>query len=294
MVGTAVVVNAVGRLGAQTVSIPCIDRGAHGGPCRPWHDAVMALTPDLAAQVDSYARKDLPGDEDQLAWHVAYFDFLQDDPALQARVGEEFFTARYLYKLWEGLRLQESWAGSAQVRLQVLQYASIYEACLHHLLFVRLRAEPEMRVLLWREGLKRQSVPSDMHSDMRRVHANRDIIPAVVGPMKRDDNNVRFSEKVDVAVVMELIAEPLGEELKAIYTARNSIHLHAEVRRETAWDLANGVLAYRRMQPFCEQLRYAVAKRFPTTRAAGASADGDTVSGEAVAATDRDAPSGGA
>lgn len=95
--------------------------------------------------VDGYARADLDGDLDQ---HIAKFDFLADDPDLQQRVGEEYFTARYLYKLWEGLRVDETWANRAQVQLQVQQYASIYEACIHHVLFNECADEPVVRGLL--------------------------------------------------------------------------------------------------------------------------------------------------
>ena len=87
----------------------------------------MPFPEPLAEEVDRYARSDLAGD---LNWHIEKFSFLAGDVALQRRVGEEFFTARYLYKLLEGLHLSDQWAVAAQARLQVLQYASIYEACL--------------------------------------------------------------------------------------------------------------------------------------------------------------------
>jgi hypothetical protein len=98
----------------------------------------------MAQEVDRYAQSDLPGD---LIWHVGQFSFLTDDPRLQSRMGEEFFTARYLYKLLEGVHLEDQWAVSAQARLQVLQYASIYEACLHHVLFELSRHDPRVQQL---------------------------------------------------------------------------------------------------------------------------------------------------
>jgi hypothetical protein len=104
----------------------------------------MPFSESLAQEVDLYARSDLAGD---LNWHIEQFTFLADDAALQRRVGEEFFTARYLYKLLEGLRLSDLWAVSAQARLQVLQYASIYEACLHHVLFVISKDDPRVQEL---------------------------------------------------------------------------------------------------------------------------------------------------
>src|SRR5689334_25398059 len=88
----------------------------------------MPFPDSLAQQVDLYARSDLQGNVD---WHIGQFSFLADDAALQRRVGEEFFTARSIYKIPAGLHLDDQWAVAAQARLQVHQYASIDEPCLH-------------------------------------------------------------------------------------------------------------------------------------------------------------------
>lgn len=91
----------------------------------------MAFAEEIKKSVDEYARKHI-ADED---WHKSFFDFI-DDPKLANRLGEEFLAARYIYKLLEGLEADE-WLQRAQIRLQILSYASIYEAALHHLLFVK-------------------------------------------------------------------------------------------------------------------------------------------------------------
>jgi len=83
----------------------------------------MPFSNEVQRSVDEYARADLDGG---LSDHVSFFSFLKGDAELQQRVGEEFFSARYIYKLMEGLRIEEDWAKRAQVQLQVQQYASIY------------------------------------------------------------------------------------------------------------------------------------------------------------------------
>lgn len=79
------------------------------------------------------------------AWHLSFFGFI-DDPALSKRLGEEFIATRYLYKLLEGMEA-DNWLLRSQIRLQVLSYASIYEASIHHILFDNLADEPKVIAL---------------------------------------------------------------------------------------------------------------------------------------------------
>jgi hypothetical protein len=119
----------------------------------------MPFDDETQRSVDAYARQDLAGD---LNDHIDFFSFLKEDPDLMRRVGEEYFTARYLYKLLEGLRIADTWARRTQVQLQVQQYASIYEACLHHLLFTLCKDRPEVTELLGYYTLRNWSINKDL------------------------------------------------------------------------------------------------------------------------------------
>ena len=92
----------------------------------------MSFPPDVKAAVEEYARAHLPPD----SWYTQFFDFVADAD-LARRLAEEFKAARTVYKLFRGLDAVD-WMQRAEVRIQVLQYASIYEAVLHHILFDRL------------------------------------------------------------------------------------------------------------------------------------------------------------
>src|SRR5579859_5598883 len=131
----------------------------------------MPFDPAIASAVDGYARQDLDGDPSN---HIEFFSFLTDDPELMRRLGEEYYSARYIYKLLEGLRIEDSWARRAQVQLQVQQYASIYEACIHHLLFVRCADRPEVKALLERPTLKPYSVNQGLRDKLAAVQAPQD------------------------------------------------------------------------------------------------------------------------
>jgi hypothetical protein len=212
---------------------------------------------DLTTQqsVDAYARQDLAGDQDD---HIQFFSFLGEDPELMRRVGEEYFSARYIYKLLEGLRIEDSWARRAQVQLQVQQYASIYEACLHHLLFERCKDREEVQVLLSIPTLKNWSVNGDLQQRLDRASASlgRKIVAAVEGTVRLSDTKVRFDSKARAAVNIGIIDEGLAGELIEFYAARNMIHIHAALRRSAdwEWEIEFARQAYRRLLKFKGQV----------------------------------------
>ena len=220
------------------------------------------------ADVHQYATGDLDGG---LERHVENFAFLDCDPELRQRVGEEYFSARYLYKLFEGLRVQEGWARRAQVQLQVQQYASIYEACLHHLLFQHCRRTPEVRSLLASVTYGSWDVPRELTARMDAAlmkaacDAGDEVVVRVKRPAVTDSSKVRFDRKVATAVGLGMVSRQLGDELVAFYTTRNMIHIHAELRKgkDWQWEVEFARDAYRRLQPFTEQLN-AWRHRVPT------------------------------
>ncbi len=215
----------------------------------------MPFDAEIAVAVDQYALADLPGG---IEWHVEFFDFLGDDPALQHRLGQEFFAARYMYKVLEGMRDQAEWAKDLQVRYQVLQYASIYEAALHHLLLSTLSGTVPGRRLRRRYQLKRYSIPPDLQSEFERLsnatHDGKRIVPAFRAETRIRDGEIRFKAKVAGAVALGLLDETLGKDIKDIYTARNAIHIHAELKRGRLWEINLSRKAYRRMRPFRRQV----------------------------------------
>lgn len=220
----------------------------------------MPLPEPTRSQTVEYARNDLPGD---LAWHVGYFDFI-DDPNLRDRLGQEFYAARYLYKLWEGLRIDEPWARQAQIQLQVQQYASIYEASIHHLLFVEACNEPVVNRLSQYTALVERKLPGHIVDRIRRLDADdaEEIVGAVYAARRAQESKIRFDSKVNAAVDLGMLSARLGREIAGYYTARNYIHIHAELRQDDfEWQIAFARDAYRRLKPFKEQVSAWLAMR---------------------------------
>jgi hypothetical protein len=207
------------------------------------------LKPELRNVFDRYARDDLPGGVEK---HIAFFSFLREDPDLMRRVGEEYFSARYLYKLWEALQIDEDWARRAQVQLQVQQYASIYEACIHHLLFQMNSEAPEVRALLTIKTLKKWSLSEARVALMEDLNdLGRPIVGAVVAELSQGEEKVRFDSKIYVAVKLGILSTELGKELIEFYQARNLIHIHAELKKsDWTWQLDFAKRAYWRLTKF--------------------------------------------
>jgi hypothetical protein len=215
----------------------------------------MPFDPAIASAVDNYARQNLDGD---LSNHVEFFSFLADDPGLMRRLGEEYYSARYIYKLLEGLRIEDEWALRAQVQLQVQQYASIYEACLHHLLFVRCADRPEVKAILQLPTLKKYSVSQELRNELGSVQAphGRKVVAAVEAVISLNETKVRFDSKARAARAIGIIDDDLTTELIEFYSARNMIHIHAELKREAdwSWEIDFARQAYWRLLKFKKQV----------------------------------------
>jgi hypothetical protein len=215
----------------------------------------MPFDENTKNEVDRYARADLDGD---LRQHIEFFSFLSDNPDLQRRVGEEYFSARYIYKLLEGLRNIDEWARRAQVQLQVQQYASIYEACLHHLLFVTCRDRKEVMALTEVPTLKAWSVRQDLQRKLQEISVSlgRNVVAAVEATIHLEETKVRFDSKARAAVKIGMIDDNLGDELIDFYATRNMIHIHAELKRgaDWNWELKYSGQAYWRLKKFKQQI----------------------------------------
>jgi hypothetical protein len=217
----------------------------------------MALEPKLQSTVDSYARKDLHDEE----WHKRYFDFVGDQK-LADRLREEFYATRYVYKLLEGMTVTGT-LQRAEIRTQILAYASIYEAVLHHVLFVLCPSSPEVEALSFIDKRNDISIPPASLSNLSEllVHNGHPIIPTYVVRKPRDITKLRFDQKAICACSLGFITAVLRDELIGLYEARNAIHIHAEIKKNTNYHLDLSRRAYRRMILFKRQVSSELASR---------------------------------
>ena len=188
-------------------------------------------------------------------WHQSEFDFITDT-TLRDRLADEFISARYIYKMLEGMKADD-WLLQAQIRIQILSYASIYEAVIHHLLFEDFKKRSEVVGLTEFNMKKVISIPAKKLAQLESAleHDGKSIIPTYEGTGRTDVTKVRFDKKAECAFQLGLIEEWLKDELVEIYEARNAIHIHAEIRKSLDYQLELSKTAYRRMRPFVDQIR---------------------------------------
>lgn len=219
----------------------------------------MAFEQSVKDQITQYITAHVANE----AWHVSYFDFI-GEANLAKRLGEEFISTRYIYKLLEGLGAND-WMLRAQIRNQVLSYASIYEAVIHHILFNALSTEPLVIALTEFPTKKEISIPPATMARFEKYidHDGKKIIPTYEAIGRTDESKVRFDKKAECAASLGLIEPRLKDEIIEFYEARNAIHIHAEIRKSFKYQIDLSKRAYRRMQPFKDQIMAWLANRAP-------------------------------
>ena len=197
-----------------------------------------------------YVTRDL-ADE---SWHIDFFRFISDEKLAQ-RLGEEFISTRCMYKILEGLAVTK-WMLRAQVRQQVMSYASIYEAVIHHLLFNVFSTDVNVIALKQQMGRNDVSIPAEKLTILQAhlSHGGKPIYVTQDAFKKVKITSIRFDKKAECARAIGLIDQSIMDELIEFYEARNAIHIHAEMRKSLKYQIDLSVRAYKRMEPFKSQI----------------------------------------
>ena len=209
----------------------------------------MAFDKDIKEKIHEYTQAHLADDD----WHLDYFSYLGDTD-LSRRLGEEFVATRYLYKFLEGMEAG-GWLHRSQIKIQILSYASIYEAAIHHILFDLISSDTRVKSLMEFPQKIKISIPTASQTALQQHlgHDGKKIIPTYEGIGRTSNTKVRFDRKAECACELGLIDSKLKDELIQIYEARNAIHIHAEIRKSLDYHLDISKTAYRRMKIFKEQ-----------------------------------------
>ncbi len=206
----------------------------------------MSLEKTLRDQIHLYCSKDLPGD---LNWHIQQFVFI-DDIELRERLGRAFYAARYMSKLMEALYVQDNELHSF-IKFQVMQYASIYEAVITHLLWNKFKDHKEVVTLQTHKAYK----PVCALANLTTIkYGDEQIYTCVYKDEKTPKNSIPFSDKVDCCVRIGFIDAAYAEDIKNIYTLRNLAHIETEAKKQIELEIEHAKLGYWRMQPFLDTI----------------------------------------
>jgi hypothetical protein len=208
----------------------------------------MAFPEGLKNEVTEYMNKHHPNKE----WWEQYFDIhFVSDTDLAQRLVQEMMAIRTVYQLLEGLRAKNELLRT-QTKIQIITYASIYEAILHHVVFkTDLSKTTEVKNLMSMEKYVKRSLPLP-HQNL--VHNGEVIYTMARVPATRDERYIKFEEILSVAKDLALIDNDLHTDLLELYNLRNAIHIHAEIAKGVNYQLEISKKAHKQLKPFKRQI----------------------------------------
>lgn len=164
----------------------------------------VTIPREYAVTIIDYCNKDLvpndnfdPKTEYHSNWFENQFSFVSDQD-LKKQLGMAFYQARFIYKLMSALRLPR-FKHYGIVKFQIIQYASICEAVITHLVKERFFFQ-------------------------LRLHLKNS--PSEKGKKKRSKlRNPNLRDYIDVAIAQGLISSATGDGIKGLYQVRNNVHL---------------------------------------------------------------------
>jgi len=213
----------------------------------------MPLSDSIRQEIHEYCVRDLQGD---VQWHIDKFDFVESEE-LRNRLGRAFYSARYIYKLMEATFVKGDELHPF-VKVQIIQYASIYEAVVTYLLWEKFNEHEEVIKLQTHKSYR----PVSALGSLTKMEYDGDkIFTCVYKDAKTPKNSIPFKEKVDCAVRIGFIKECYSEDIKRIYELRNLTHLETEARKEIEIEIEQAKNGYWRLDPFLRDINEYLSSR---------------------------------
>jgi len=222
----------------------------------------MPFTEQIQSAITEYIDKHT-GDAN---FYSEYFWFISDAD-LRTRLEEEFKSARYIYKLLEGMQAKD-WLLAAEVRVQILLYASIYEAVLHHVLLQDYASSEAVKRITTYESRKRINISGAIEKKIKDTYSPAGAVAVYQLELAAvDERKIIFEDKATAALELGLIDKAIHEVIVKVYSLRNAIHLHAELRRNIAYEIDAARDAYWHLQGFCKRIAEKMIKDGKVTQA---------------------------
>lgn len=212
----------------------------------------MPITDTMRETIYAYCKHDLPGD---LQWHVNQFSFVSNGE-LQKRLGRAFYAARFISKLMEALFANGDEI-HAFVKFQIIQYASIYEAVISHLLWGRYKDHHEVKTLETHKALRAVAALGHL---TKMKYQDEELFTCVVRDVKTQRNSIPFKDKVACAVRIGFLDAGYSQEIETLYTLRNLAHIETEAEKQIEAEIEQAKSGYWRMKPFLEKIVSTIAR----------------------------------
>lgn len=204
---------------------------------------------DTIKCIQKYCQKDL----DSHSQHIRTFDFIESQD-LQERLSVEFYIARYIAKLQEALALKKnSYELIGHLKMQIVQYAGIYEAVISYLLKEKFAEHKSVSSLGQKIEYKPVSALAEgisiQKQDETLYLCNKTII-------KSSWIYINFEDKLKAAVEIGLISEETKIIVLDIYKLRHSVHIEKVVKDDIEFEIEQCRTAFRTLvSKFLKEIR---------------------------------------
>lgn len=212
----------------------------------------MPLEESLRISIRDYCKQDLQGG---LQWHIDQFPFI-NDIELQKRLGRAYYCSRYVGKLMEAL-LADGDEIHPFIKFQIMQYASIYEAVINHLLWGRYADHIAVQAL---ETHKTYRKISALAKPTKIFYEGKELFTCELKDEKTRRNSIAFKDKVDCAVKIGFVEEIYAQDIKRTFELRNLAHIEAEAEQQIEVEIEHAKTGYWRLKPFLEKIIVTLAE----------------------------------
>ncbi len=214
------------------------------------------LTTQDRTKVQSFLLSDLVPEQGYPGKPMEYFEnkfsFISD-ASLRKRLAECWYQARLFEKSRSLIRLQGDFL-NAFVKGQILAYASIYEAVIDYMLdkddYPQLNTALEGRILKEERTAFSSGVKLQRHDASSGSTTPLFVCRRTAGKVR----DLKFSERVDLAVSIGFVDANHADFLKQLYDSRNKIHLIAASSKGWSPSKAQSQKAFETLFPFIENV----------------------------------------
>lgn len=207
----------------------------------------MPLDPSLIRTISDYYHRDIG----TYSSYLQQFNFI-DNQTLRERLAQEFYIARYAAKLQEALDFDHnSFELLGHLKLQIIQYAGIYEAVISHLLLDKFPTHSTVKKLGTRIEYRKVNALADSTNIQ---HNGEQVFLCRQANVQEPWVYVRFEDKLNAAKEIGFLDEADASIILEIYKLRHSVHIEKAVKDEIVFEMKQCKQAYFTMQNFTNKI----------------------------------------
>jgi len=208
----------------------------------------MPLDSSIIHSVAEYYHRDIG----TYSSYIRQFDFI-DDENLRKRLAQEFYIARYAAKLQEALAFDENFFELlGHLKLQIIQYAGIYEAVISYLLLNKFPTH--QGVIKLGKRIEYRKVDA-LAASTQIQHKGEEVFLCRQAHVQDQWVYVRFEDKLKAAQEIGFLKEPVAKTILDTYKLRHSVHIEKAVKDEIIFEMEQCKQAYLMMRDFTNGIK---------------------------------------